>query len=329
MKKISLLTALMLSSSMVYAGWNRYEFDSTKGGYKTPPEYSCLEMFCEHDCVENTETGEGECCPAPVEGTSCVSDTKNEKGCILSLKKTCPSNQYCNKNTEKCEHVPSCPDCQDFDRDLGKCVSVNGTFDACYNCVNGEKQLKDPTKRFVYNDICVECLKDTDCYDNKICNLQSKTCLSESQKCLGKIERCGDDALGFMFEGQLYCYNTHEEFTRRCREAIPGRTSCSNNHGCFYASNYYNEDYSGNCHWGYFDYTDAQNWCKGKGGKTVSKAEMEKIWSEFKKCTPSFGKHNESCYWTNTTACKTRNGNYNNARPDGYINAGGGFCKMD
>ena len=86
MKNLSLLTALMLSSSMVYAGWTRYEFDPATGVYKTAPKYSCLEMICEHDCVENDD-GQGECCPAPVEGTNCISDTKNEKGCILSSKK--------------------------------------------------------------------------------------------------------------------------------------------------------------------------------------------------------------------------------------------------
>ena len=64
MKKISLLSTLLLTSSMLYAGWSKYEIDSTTGVYTSVPEYSCLEMMCEHDCVENSETGEGECCPA-------------------------------------------------------------------------------------------------------------------------------------------------------------------------------------------------------------------------------------------------------------------------
>ena len=329
MKHLSLLTALMLSSSMVYAGWTRYEFDPATGVYKTAPKYSCLEMICEHDCVENDD-GQGECCPESVEGENCVKDTTDDKNCVLK-KKTCASNQYCNKDSEKCELILTCPDCQKLDVATSTCVpdtAMNNqqVQDVCHMCQNGKVVLKDENKKIVYNNQCVECLADTDCSGNNICDLDNKIC---SQNCLGKTERCGNDALGFMFEGQLYCYNTHEEFVRRCREAIPGRTSCSNNHGCFYASNYYNEDYSGNCHWGYFDYTDAQNWCRQKGARTLSKTEIEKIWPEFLKCAPSFGKHNESCYWTNTTACKAKNGNCGNARPDGYINAGGALCKMN
>lgn len=82
MKHLSLLTALMLSSSMVYAGWTRYEFDPATGVYKTAPKYSCLEMICEHDCVENSETGEGECCPVPIL-TSCQAEQLDEFGCPL------------------------------------------------------------------------------------------------------------------------------------------------------------------------------------------------------------------------------------------------------
>jgi hypothetical protein len=149
MKKISLLSTLLLTSSMLYAGWIRYEFDSTTGVYTSVPEYSCLEMMCEHDCVENTETGEGECCPALVEGRNCVSDTRNEKGCILSLKKTCPPNQYCNKSTQTCQLIPSCNPCQKFDKGKGQCVTDtsknNQAVGACGKCNNGSV-ITDTTK---------------------------------------------------------------------------------------------------------------------------------------------------------------------------------------
>ena len=150
---------------------------------------------------------------------------------------------------------------------------------------------------------------------------------TETTSCLGKTKICGSDALGFEYKGHTYCYNTHEEFVKRCREAIPHKTSCHNEH-CFYAGNWHNEDFPGNCHWGYFDYNDAQNWCKSKGGHTITASEMQELWNEFMKCNPSFGKFDEACYWTDTTACRMKNGGWNNARADGYINAGGVFCQI-
>ncbi len=206
---------------------------------------------------------------------------------------------YCDKNYYvNGDECVFCPDCQKFDVDQGKCVpdmSMNNQLliDHCHMCKDGE-------------------LISFDCPTG----------------CLGKVERCGDDALGFGFKGRLYCYNTKEEFISRCREAVPGQSSCHNGR-CFYAGNFYNEDYPGNCHWGYFDYYDAQKWCKAKGGTTISKDEMLELWSEFLKCSPSFGAHGESCYWTNTTTCFKSDGSFNNARTDGYFAAGGGFCKMN
>lgn len=226
MKKISLLSTLLLTSSMLYAGWTRYEFDSTTGVYTSVPEYSCLEMMCEHDCVENSETGEGECCPALVEGRNCVSDTRNEKGCILSLKKTCPSNQYCNKSTQNCQLIPSCNPCQKFDKGKGQCVAdtsknnqavgacgkcnngsvvtdttkvnpcktcntsnwgltnkANGTQvqDVCHMCKDGNVVLKDPSKKIILKNSCVECLNGGDCSGELTCNKKFQcTCPSGS-----------------------------------------------------------------------------------------------------------------------------------------------------
>ena len=48
MKHLSLLTTLLLTSSMVYAGWTRY----LDGGEQTP-KGDCLEMICEYGCVED------------------------------------------------------------------------------------------------------------------------------------------------------------------------------------------------------------------------------------------------------------------------------------
>lgn len=187
MKHLSLLTALMLTSSIVYAEWTRYEFDSATGVYTSVPEYSCLEMICEHDCVENSETGEGECCPKPVEGTNCVSDTENEKGCIL-LKKKCSNNQYCNKTNQTCQAIPTCNPCQKFDINQEKCVTDTSknnkqVQDVCHKCDKGKIVLKDKNKTVVFNDQCVQCIEDSDCKSG-ICS-KNKTCDPEkfTQNC--------------------------------------------------------------------------------------------------------------------------------------------------
>lgn len=97
MKNLSLLTALMLSSSVVYAAgdWTYHEFNSGTKTYAPIPKYSCMEMICENGCVENTKTYEGECCPEPVEGENCLTGQYNEKGCLTHRPKQCPEGETC------------------------------------------------------------------------------------------------------------------------------------------------------------------------------------------------------------------------------------------
>lgn len=76
MKHLSLLTTLLLTSSMVYAGWTRY----LDGGEQTP-KGDCLEMICEYGCVED-DKGNGECCPTPTL-ENCLTAQFDEKGCPL------------------------------------------------------------------------------------------------------------------------------------------------------------------------------------------------------------------------------------------------------
>ena len=63
MKKLSLLTALLLSSSMVCAEWTAYSYNAEQKTYNSIPTSSCLEMICEHGCVEDSNTGNAYCCP--------------------------------------------------------------------------------------------------------------------------------------------------------------------------------------------------------------------------------------------------------------------------
>ena len=142
MKHLSLLSVLLISSSMVYAEW------ITKG---TDYKGDCLEMICEHGCVENSDTLKGRCCPQPVEGTNCVSDTVDEYNCKRK-KKICVTGQYCNTTSKTCQPIPTCPVCQKFDMNKGQCVADtsknNQAVSSCGKCNNGSV-ITDATKETV------------------------------------------------------------------------------------------------------------------------------------------------------------------------------------
>lgn len=295
-----------------------FAYSSTSYGALKKSNYrgSCLEKICEYGCVEDETSGEGHCCSKGAFGDSCDAETG---GCACQSTLSCGSNKKC-----------SCPSTTPiWDSTQKKCVECLKVTDCAGGLTcNPNKTCGCPKETPIWDNSqkkCVECLTNNECGTGLTC--RGGACVSPSSNCLGPISACGKDALGFEYNGHTYCYNTHEEFVKRCREAVPHTTSCHNGR-CFYASNSFNEDFKGNCHWGYFDFNDAQNWCKSKGGRTVTKSEMQALWDEFIKCDPSFGKHNESCYWTNTRACRTKDGGWNNARVDGYINAGGGFCQI-
>ena len=44
-----------------------------KDDYSIAPQGDCLEMACEHGCVENSE-GDGRCCEHPKDGEDCRAD---------------------------------------------------------------------------------------------------------------------------------------------------------------------------------------------------------------------------------------------------------------
>ncbi len=182
MKRLSLLTALMLTSSMVYAKWVYYPANIEM------PKFSCLEMICDYGCVENTETGEGKCCPEPVESEDCVSDVY-EDACLKEKRKTCSFGQYCNSTTKKCQEIPTCNSCQKFDANTGRFVLADTT-----KTVVCSEQCCQDTQRCLNNQKCVECVSDRDCTDGFVCNTQN-TCScpaglewSESDKsCVAKV----------------------------------------------------------------------------------------------------------------------------------------------
>lgn len=146
-----------------------------------------------------------------------------------------------------------------------------------------------------------------------------------------------EDAICERIKGKLYCWNTPKELYARCRTAIPDQTACHPGEKCYHATNTYGEDVPGNCHWGYFSWKDAQQWCLSKNGRLLSKNEIDLLWEDFKRFDPPWGQN--PCYWTSTSRgdgfywCKGRDkdgaGHGGWTRKDGYFAAGGSLCLID
>ena len=166
MKHLSLLTALMLSSSMVYAGWITEDY---KG--------DCLEMMC--DCVE--KDGIGYCCPS---GTSF--NGKGDAHIEYTPCKCLGANTYYNTTSQKCLSKPTCNPCQKLNVATGTCVADTGknnqqVQDACHMCQNGEVVLKDENNVLVCEQQC--------CSSNQYCtDGQCVDCIVLSQD----IQKCCD-----------------------------------------------------------------------------------------------------------------------------------------
>ena len=98
MKHLSLLTVLMLSSSMVYAGWVAYDYNPETSTYTSVPQSSCLEMWCEPGCVEDatTATGDAHCCPSGTNTANIGGEHPQYPLC------KCPENQTWDTVTNSC-----------------------------------------------------------------------------------------------------------------------------------------------------------------------------------------------------------------------------------
>ena len=150
MKHLSLLSALLISSSMVYAGW------ITKG---TDYKGDCLEMMC--DCVKDDERN-GYCCP---DGTAF--NGKGDAHIEYTPCKCLEANTYYNTTSKKCSEKPTCNPCQKLDVAIGTCVADTSKNnrqiqDACHVCQNGNVVLKDEEKNIPCDSLC--------CSKNQTCN---------------------------------------------------------------------------------------------------------------------------------------------------------------
>jgi hypothetical protein len=200
---------------MVCAGWKYYEFDREREIYTTTPEGRCMEAYCENGCVENSETLAGECCPEPGEGTNCVSDTINEKGCKTLKKKTCGTGQYCDKTSKTCQAIPTCSTCQKFDMNKGQCVADtsknNQAVGACAKCHNGTVTNKSngtlvgTCGKCNNGAIITDTTKVTDC---KTCNTTNWTLTNKTNGTLvDACRKCQNGAVDWINPAKQFISN--------------------------------------------------------------------------------------------------------------------------
>lgn len=103
MKKLSLLTTLLLTSSLGCATFVAHNYNAQTQVYNSTPSSSCLEMICERGCVEDSASGEAHCCP---EGTN-TSNTGGEHPQYPLC--NCPENQNWDTTTNACKMLETCP----------------------------------------------------------------------------------------------------------------------------------------------------------------------------------------------------------------------------
>lgn len=171
MKKLSLMTGLLLSSSMVYAGWVAHNYDAENGIYTSIPTSSCLEMICETGCVEDASNGEAHCCP---EGTSTI-NTGNELTTHPLCK--CPENQSWDTTTNACKMLEICPvGTTQYTNYLGEKSCCNETTHTLSEIAGTQNKSCCPNETPYWDgEKCVECLTDENC-GNKTCS-SDKTCV--------------------------------------------------------------------------------------------------------------------------------------------------------
>jgi hypothetical protein len=103
MKNLSLLTTLLLTSSMVYAGWVAHNYNAQTSVYTSVPTSSCLEMWCERGCVEDSASGDAHCCPLGTNTTYSGGEHPQYHLCY------CPENQEWDTATNGCKVLETCP----------------------------------------------------------------------------------------------------------------------------------------------------------------------------------------------------------------------------
>ncbi len=183
MKHLSLLTALMLTSSMAYAGWLAYDYNPEISTYTSVPKSSCLEKLCERGCVEDASTGDAHCCPS---GTN-----------TTYLGGVHPQYPLCN-----------CPKDQAWNDALSRCVECLSDYgSADQNACTPEKPICDMTDNTCKGCAELEPLKPYWDENTKMC-----------VQCLDNYG--SDEGLGCISEEKPLC-DTTDYTCKTCAEADP------------------------------------------------------------------------------------------------------------
>ena len=244
MKNLSLLTALMLTSSMVYAGWITKGFE-----YKG----DCLEMMC--DCVEDSETRDGYCCP---EGTA-----------------------FANTGNPHPTYTPcKCPENQSWDSTLSQCVECLTDYQ------KGEGACPTDQKPLCINNTCQPCPSETPYFSNGECLkcLPIDGCKTYSEDCT-----CADCTINYnrIFDGagcKVTCkQNSDCPNGKFCAFERPNSFADSGIGWCqdiqeFKPKTFYND--SKNC-WVHSRYPmtwwSAQNWCSAQNMKSATRSTPSEV----------------------------------------------------
>lgn len=180
---------LMGLSTIAYGGWTKYGPNFKSGD--PIPNGDCLEMICEHGCVEDDTNGKymGYCCPSNGQcrvesGEDVALCCENGTPCIQGM---------CGCPTGTTEYIgigniKAC--CNNTTHKLFKIEGT--TSQAC--CLIGT--FWDATRQQ-----CVECLTTSDCGEGQVCTSEGKCENLEGLKCTSNKE-CNDGSE----TGDYYCH---------------------------------------------------------------------------------------------------------------------------
>ncbi len=184
------LTGLLGMSAISHAGGIKYGATYNVGD--PIPNGDCMEMMCEHGCVEEDGSFIGHCCPSSgADGESCNTDGISIDACCNSSfcidgKCGCKKNSDCDEDLlcDKDNHTCICPKetilYTKTDNSLGCC---NTNTHKLNDIENSKKKACCPIETPFWDakrQKCVECLTDGDCVAPKIC--QSGTCVCPPEK---------------------------------------------------------------------------------------------------------------------------------------------------
>ena len=176
------IMGLMGLSTIAYGGWTKYGPEFKSGD--PIPNGDCLEMMCEHGCVEDENGLNGTCCPndgtngsACTIGACCKSGSCINGKCGCEKDTDCPGEQVCLSGVCVCSNEGTAY--TKLDNTIGCC---NSTTHVLNDIENSDKKVCCPAETPIWDaeqQKCVECLVDEDCEGEATCDPTTKTCVGK------------------------------------------------------------------------------------------------------------------------------------------------------